>query len=46
MRRFLKSRYTRGAISAVIFINAVVIGLLTVEEIQEILDEVKKNTGK
>lgn len=33
MRRFLKSRYTRGAISAVIFVNAVVIGLLTVEEI-------------
>ena len=31
MRRFLKSRYTRGVISAVIFVNAVVIGLLTVE---------------
>lgn len=31
MRKFLRSRYTRGVISAVIFVNAVVIGLLTVE---------------
>ena len=33
MIRFLKSRYTRGVISAVIFVNAVVIGLLTEEDL-------------
>lgn len=33
MKRFLKSRYTRGVISTVIFVNAVVIGLLTVEDL-------------
>lgn len=33
MRRFLESRYTRGVISTVIFVNAVVIGLLTVEDL-------------
>ena len=33
MIRFLRSRYTRGVISTVIFVNAVVIGLLTVEDL-------------
>lgn len=33
MRSFLENRYTRWVISAVVFVNAIVIGLLTVESL-------------